>query len=71
MPLKNYDLPELVKRMDSGLAEIEKHFNAWKIKLNSAKTETILFSKSSKMKKKVKTLTELQSTNKNSTGKAQ
>ena len=49
--IKNYDLPELVKRMDAGLTEIEEHFSAWKIKLNSAKTESILFSKSSKMKK--------------------
>ena len=37
--------------MDSGLAKILRHFTAWKIKLNSGKTETILFSKSSKMKK--------------------
>ena len=49
--IKNYDLPKLVKRMESGLSEIENHFSSWKIKLNTAKTESMLFTKSSKMSK--------------------
>jgi DNA-binding protein YbaB len=42
-----------VKRMDTGLKEIEQHFSSWKIKLNSAKTESILFTKSTIMQKKM------------------
>jgi hypothetical protein len=49
--IKNFDLPTLVKRMDSGLKQIEEHFSSWKIKLNASKTESILFTKSSKMNK--------------------
>jgi Reverse transcriptase (RNA-dependent DNA polymerase) len=51
--IKNYDLEKLVKIMDSGLKEIESHFASWKIKLNSAKTESILFRKLTKMQKKM------------------
>jgi Reverse transcriptase (RNA-dependent DNA polymerase) len=51
--IKNYDLPTLVERMDSGLKEIESHFSSWKIKLNSAKTESIFFTKSTIMQKKL------------------
>lgn len=51
--IANYDLPGLVMRMESGLAEIEKHFSSWKIKLNSAKTESILFTHSKIMRDKM------------------
>lgn len=44
--INNYELPKLVKRMESGLAEIKNNFSSWKVKLNEAKTETILFTKS-------------------------
>ena len=49
--VSNFELPKLVKRMETGLAEIEKHFSSWKIKINEAKTEAILFTKSTKMNK--------------------
>jgi hypothetical protein len=32
--------------MESGLNEIESHFTSWKIKLNTAKTESIIFTQS-------------------------
>jgi Reverse transcriptase (RNA-dependent DNA polymerase) len=51
--ITNYNLEKLVERMDSGLKEIESHFSAWKIKLNSSKTESILFTKSTIMQKKM------------------
>jgi hypothetical protein len=44
--IKNYDIKALVKRMELGLAEIESEFSSWKIRLNSLKTESILFTKS-------------------------
>jgi hypothetical protein len=44
--IKNYDLETLVKRMEQGLKEIESEFVSWKIRLNSLKTESILFTKS-------------------------
>ena len=44
--IENYNLPELVNRMESGLAEIESYFSSWKIGLNTTKTESILFTKS-------------------------
>lgn len=47
--ISNYDLPLLVDRMESGLKEIQNHFTSWKMKLNSSKTETILFTQSRKM----------------------
>lgn len=53
--VKNYDLPVLVHRMENGLKEIEKHFLEWKIKLNSAKTESILFTKSNIMRRESNT----------------
>ena len=43
-------LPTLVDHMEKGLTEISIHFTSWKIKLNSLKTEAILFSKSSRMR---------------------
>lgn len=49
--MKNYDLPLLVDRMEKGLSRISNHFEEWKIKLNPSKTETILFTKSPKMRK--------------------
>jgi Reverse transcriptase (RNA-dependent DNA polymerase) len=51
--IKNKDLEKLVKRMDSGLKEIESRFSSWKIKLNSAKTELIIFTKSTIMQNKM------------------
>ena len=51
--IAKYELPELVKRMESGLTEIESHFSSWKIKLNAAKTESILFTKSQIMRDKM------------------
>jgi hypothetical protein len=50
--IKNYDLEKLVDRMESGLKEIDAHFREWKIKLNASKTESILFTKSSIMRRK-------------------
>jgi exonuclease III len=47
----NYELPKLVRRMTSALTEMSYFFLNWKLKLNTAKTETILFTKSNKMKK--------------------
>jgi hypothetical protein len=44
--IKNYDIETLVKRMERGLSEIESEFSSWKIRLNSLKTESILFTKS-------------------------
>jgi hypothetical protein len=44
--ITNYDLETLVKRMERGLKEIESEFSSWKIRLNSLKTESILFTKS-------------------------
>jgi hypothetical protein len=44
--IKNFDIEALVKRMELGLAEIESEFSSWKIRLNSRKTESILFTKS-------------------------
>jgi hypothetical protein len=44
--VKNYDIRTLVKRMELGLTEIESEFVSWKIRLNSLKTESILFTKS-------------------------
>jgi hypothetical protein len=44
--IKNYDIETLVKRMEQGLIEIESEFASWKIRLNSLKTESILFTKS-------------------------
>jgi hypothetical protein len=41
--------------MDSGLAEIERHFSSWKVNLNSAKTEAILFTHSKIMRDKMPT----------------
>jgi hypothetical protein len=49
--VKNYDLQILVNRMGSGLAEIGNYFSSWKVKINSEKTEAILFTKSTKMNK--------------------
>ena len=49
--IQNYDLTTLVKRMNAGLAEIESYFSSWKIKINSSKTETILFTHSSIMRR--------------------
>jgi hypothetical protein len=49
--IKNYDLPVLVNRMASGLAEIGDYCSSWKVNINSKKTEAILFTKSSKMLK--------------------
>jgi hypothetical protein len=51
--IRHYDLPGLVMRMESGLAEIERHFSSWKIKLNSAKTESILLNHSKIMRDKM------------------
>lgn len=48
--ITNYNLPTLVDRMSSGLAELQNHFKSWKVKLNERKTEAILFSKSTIMK---------------------
>jgi hypothetical protein len=53
--IKNYELSELIKRMEIGLKEIESHFLSWKIKLNSAKTETILFTQSTIMRRESNT----------------
>jgi hypothetical protein len=50
--IKNYDLEKLTKRMEEGLAEINDFFSSWKIKINSAKTESILFTKSEIMRRK-------------------
>lgn len=44
--IKNYELPTLVKIMNSGLAKLENYFSSWKVKLNVAKTESILFTHS-------------------------
>ena len=49
--IHNYDLCSLVKRMDDGLAEIESYFSSWKIKINSTKTKSILFTHSSIMRR--------------------
>lgn len=43
---KDSTLPVLVSRMEQGLKEIHDHFASWKVKLNDAKTETILFTHS-------------------------
>jgi hypothetical protein len=51
--IKNYDLETLVKRMEQGLKEIESELSSWKIRLNSLKTETILFTKSLIMLRKL------------------
>lgn len=48
--IKNYDLPKLVERMEVGLNEIDSHLSSWKIKINSAKTESILFTHSTIMR---------------------
>jgi hypothetical protein len=50
--IQNYDLEKLVERMESGLNEINNYFSSWKIKLNSTKTESILFTHSTIMRKK-------------------
>jgi hypothetical protein len=44
--IQNYELDTLVKRMEKGLSEIESELSSWKIRLNSLKTESILFTKS-------------------------
>lgn len=49
--IKNYNLAELVDRMEKGLVEIESHFASWKIKLNSSKTESIIFTQSTIMRR--------------------
>ena len=50
--IKNYDLETLTKRLEDGLSKIHKFFASWKIKINSTKTESILFSHSNIMRKK-------------------
>ena len=49
--IKNYDIQTLVKRMEKGLTEIETYFSSWKVKLNAAKTESILFTHSTIMRR--------------------
>jgi hypothetical protein len=46
---KNHDLPKIVDTLNNGLQAISVHFDSWKIKLNTSKTEAILFTKSTKM----------------------
>jgi hypothetical protein len=41
--------------MEAGLFEIENYFSSWKMRLNSAKTESILFTHSRIMREKMKT----------------
>ena len=43
---KNKKLEPLVKRLNRGLNLIDSHFTEWKIKLNHAKTEVMLFTRS-------------------------
>jgi hypothetical protein len=50
--ISNYNLEGLIDRMERGLAEIHNYFDSWKVRLNSSKTETILFSHSRIMRKK-------------------
>jgi hypothetical protein len=52
LSIQNYDLEKLVERMERGLNEINNYFSSWKIKLNSTKTESILFTYSTIMRKK-------------------
>lgn len=52
---RNNNLPLIVRRINRGLKQINKHFTSWKIKINHAKTETILFSRSSNTLKQKET----------------
>jgi Reverse transcriptase (RNA-dependent DNA polymerase) len=52
--IENYKLPELVERIELGMAELERYFSSWKMSLNAAKTESILFTHSRIMLEKMK-----------------
>lgn len=45
---KNGNLPLMVRRLERGFKLIQNHLLSWKVKINAAKTEAIVFSRSTK-----------------------
>ena len=49
--VKNFDFPKLQKRVEKGLEVYDNFFTSWKAKVHPSKTEPILFTKSTKMRR--------------------
>ena len=49
VPMQN--MHKLIENLEAGLIEINEYFNSWKIKINHSKTEAIVFTHSTIMKK--------------------
>ena len=46
---RNYKISDIITSLEKGLEEIHEHYKSWKVRINPAKTEAILLTKSPKM----------------------